>query len=96
VTESGEAAIPFDPPRAWSPEADAEDDENEFGENEFAEDEEDAFRGTLFTREEYEQLKSSGEYERKIEEIREQWRRGRDDHPPRDPTNPISDDDIPF
>ncbi len=93
VIAQGDEAT-FDPPRDWSPEADAED-ENEFGEDEFA-DEEDALRGTVFTREEYEQLKASGEYDRKIEEIRAHWRRTREDHPPRDPTKPISDDDIPF
>jgi hypothetical protein len=96
VTASEEPSIPFDPPQDWSPEADAEDDDSEFTEDDFAEDEKDELRGTMFTREEYEQLKASGEYERKIEEIRRHWRATREDHPPRDPTKPISDDDIPF
>ena len=92
------AAIPFDPPRDWSPEVDAEDDDamdEAFDENPDGDD--DALRGSIFTREEYEQLKSSGDYDRKIEEIREQWRRSREDLPTRDDLKrPLGDDDIPF
>ena len=91
----GAVAIAFDPPRDWSPEVEADDEADDFGE-EFEGAEEDALRGTMFTREEYEQLKSDGEYDRKIQEIREHWRSTREDHPPRGPTRPLSDDDIPF
>jgi hypothetical protein len=97
VTEGNGADVPFDPPRDWSPEVDAEDaDEEEAFSEEFEGDDDRALRGTVFTREEYEQLKSAGEYDRKIEEIRQQWRSTREDRPPRDPTKPLTDDDIPF
>jgi hypothetical protein len=95
LAEGETAAIPFDPPRDWSPEADAEDDDDEPLSEEFEEDEEFALRGTMFTREEYEQLKSAGEYDQKIEEIREQWRSNPASRPI-DPNRPITDDDIPF
>jgi hypothetical protein len=91
VNESGPT---FDPPRQWTPESDLDDADEEFDE-EFEEGE-DANRGTVFTREEYEQLKSAGEYDRKIEEIRQHWRSTREDRPPRDSSNPVTDDDIPF
>ena len=84
----GAEAIAFDPPREWSPDVDAEDDADDDLGEEFAVDEEDALRGTMFTREEYEQLKSGGEYDQKIQEIREQWRSSSRRSPPTRPNAP--------
>ena len=81
----------FDPPRDWTPELDRED-----------EDEESAYdvEAELFTQEEYDRLKKSGEIDRKIEQIRKDWtasaKRRTDPHsPPGDGTS-FRDEDIPF
>ena len=76
-----DGAIPFDPPQEWSPEADAEEGEG-------AEEEEPQY----FSRDDYEALKASGEYDRRAEEIRQWWRQCEADRT----RDGIKDDDIPF
>jgi hypothetical protein len=73
--------IPFDPPHDWSPEEDAEAGEG-------YEEEEPQY----FTRDDYEALKATGEYDRRAEEIRQWWRQCEADRK----TSGFSDDDIPF
>jgi hypothetical protein len=76
--------IPFDPPQDWSPEEDAEA-------GEAYEDDEPQY----FTREEYEALKATGEYDRRAEEIRQWWRQCEADRKTGD-NGTMKDDDIPF
>jgi hypothetical protein len=83
-----EGEIPFDPPREWSPEDDADEDGA-------MEEEEPRY----FTRDEYDELKSAGEYDRRAEEIRQWWRqceaeRKRDTGTVGDTS--FREDDIPF
>jgi hypothetical protein len=86
LPEGDTEEVAFDPPQEWSPEADAEDDDEET--SEVIEEEVEAH---YFTREDFDRLKATGEVERRIEQIREQWRWSRD------PKNGgFRDEDIPF